>query len=63
LKIASSNIPKASKDLSILKYVQIYNGLPVYTSRVIAAVQDGKIVNLKSNYHSKIDIGHRTKNE
>src|SRR5450759_4360592 len=35
LMLSSSYIAQKSKDLSILKYTQTYNGLPVYSSRVI----------------------------
>ena len=56
LVLSSSYIAQKSKDLSILKYIQTYNGLPVYSSRVIIAVQDGKMVTLKSDYHPKIDV-------
>ncbi|MFA4956990.1 MAG: NosD domain-containing protein [Candidatus Methanoperedens sp.] len=56
LALSSSYIAQKSKDLSILKYTQEYDGLPVYSSRVIVAVQDGKVVTLKSEYHPKIDM-------
>ena len=51
LALSSSYIAQKSKGLSILKYTQEYDGLPVYSSRVIVAVQDGKIVTLKSEYY------------
>jgi Zn-dependent metalloprotease len=56
LVLASSYIAPKPEGLSIIKYAQTYNGLPVYSSKVIAAVMDGKMVTLKSSYYPGIDI-------
>gem|GEM_PF-3949573 len=56
LELSSSYLAQKSKDLSILKYTQNYKGLSVYSSRVIVAVQGGKMVTLKYEYHPKIDV-------
>ncbi|MFZ3384745.1 MAG: hypothetical protein WA144_12545, partial [Candidatus Methanoperedens sp.] len=56
LVLSSSYNDTKKGPLSILKYTQTYNGLPVYSSSVIVGVKDEKIVTLKSTHRPKIDI-------
>ncbi len=61
LALSSSYPAQESGSLSIMKYMQTYKGLPVYSSSVIVALQDDRVVTVKSKYRSGIDISIKPK--
>jgi S-layer protein (TIGR01567 family) len=56
LRLFSSHIARKSEDLSVLKYKQEYKGFDVYSSRVVAAIRNNKVVILKYNYYPGLEI-------
>ncbi|MCX9081206.1 MAG: immune inhibitor A [Candidatus Methanoperedens sp.] len=56
LVLSSSYLSDRSNDLSIVKYVQKFKGLDIYSSRIIVGIKNGKVVTLKSDYYPEKDI-------